>query len=301
MEHSTDLVSPKQVARAIGVSESSLKRWCDQGLIETVRTAGGHRKMQISDVLRFIREREQKLVSPEILHLPPTTTGAELGLTRGRRLLVDALLNGQDDVARQIIFDLYLAKHPLPLICDDVIAGAFSDIGDRWACDEADTYQERRGCEIALRVMFDLRRKQRVSSKAKLAIGGTIEGDVYAIPCTMAELVLRESGWNATSLGTSLPFRSLCRAVRETKPKLFWLSVSYIPPSLDFIKGFATLSNVCRDHDAALFIGGRVLTEEIRAQLVYTEYCDSMQSLSSYAVALANSRSRRKKPSADSK
>lgn len=295
MEHSSDLVSPKQVARAIGVSESSLKRWCDQGLIETVRTAGGHRKMQISDVLRFIRERDQNLVSPEVLHLPPTTTGAELGLGRGRNLLVEALLNGQEDVARQIIFDLYLAKHPLALICDDVIAGAFCDIGDRWACKEADTYQERRGCEIALRVLFDLRRKQPVNSKARLAIGGTIEGDIYAIPCTMAELILRDAGWNATSLGTSLPFRSLCRAVQETKPRLFWLSVSYIPPSLDFVAEFATLSRVCRDHETALFVGGRVLTEEIRSQMVYTQYCDSMQSLSSHAATLAKSRPRRRK------
>ena len=36
-----ELVSPKQVAHAMGVSESSLKRWCDQGLIPTVRTAAG--------------------------------------------------------------------------------------------------------------------------------------------------------------------------------------------------------------------------------------------------------------------
>ena len=71
MSKSPDLVSPKQVARAIGVSESSLKRWCDQGLIKTVRTAGGHRKMDIAEVLRYVREQDHKLVSPEILGLPP--------------------------------------------------------------------------------------------------------------------------------------------------------------------------------------------------------------------------------------
>jgi methanogenic corrinoid protein MtbC1 len=295
MEHSSDLVSPKQVARAIGVSESSLKRWCDQGLIATVRTAGGHRKMRISDVLRFVRETNQNLVSPELLNLPATTSGAPLGLARGRPLLVDALLGGNEELARQIIIDLYLAKHPLSIICDEVIAGAFSDIGDRWACHEADTYQERRGCEIAVRIMFDLRQKQRVLPKAKLAIGGTIEGDVYALPSTMAELVLRESGWNATSLGTSLPFASLCRAVRETKPKLFWLSVSHILPSIDFVREFAELSDACQDAGASLFVGGRVLTEAMRSKMTCTAYCDSMQSLDSFATELAKSLSNRKK------
>lgn len=288
MESTSDLVSPKQVARAIGVSESSLKRWCDQGLIKTFKTAGGHRKMQISDVMSFIRERDQTLVAPEILELPSTTEGAELGLVRARPLLVEALLSGNEQVARQVVFDLYLAKHPLFVICDQVIAGAFRDIGDRWACNEADAYQERRGCEIMMRILFDLRRRQKLAPKARLAIGATIEGDFYTLPCTMAELVLREAGWNATSLGMSLPFASMIRAIHETKPKLFWLSVSYIPPSTDFVKEFATLSKACAQMGVALAVGGRVLTESTRKQLSHSTYCDTMQSLEAFARTLAH-------------
>jgi MerR family transcriptional regulator, light-induced transcriptional regulator len=63
--NAAQLLSPKQVARALGVSESSLKRWCDQGLIATVRTAGGHRKMASAEVMRYIREHNLPLVSPE--------------------------------------------------------------------------------------------------------------------------------------------------------------------------------------------------------------------------------------------
>ncbi|HEY4261010.1 MAG TPA: helix-turn-helix domain-containing protein [Schlesneria sp.] len=295
MENLSDLVSPKQVARAIGVSESSLKRWCDQGLIKTVKTVGGHRKMQVSDVLRFIRDRDQELVSPEILELPPTTERAELGLSRGRPLLVEALLNGNEEVARQVVFDLYLAKHSLCVICDEVIAGAFRDIGHRWACNEADMYQERRGCEIALRILFDLRRRQKLPSKSKLAIGGTIEGDVYALPSTMAELVLREAGWNATSLGTSLPFRSLIRAIRETQPKLFWLSVSHIQPSIDFIKEFNKFSRACRDTETELVVGGRVIAESLRRQMKNAEFCESMQQLDLFARALGRKRPKPKR------
>lgn len=294
MENISDLVSPKQVARAIGVSESSLKRWCDQGLIKTVKTIGGHRKMQVSDVVRFIRDRNQKLVSPEILELPSTTVGAELGLSRGRPLLVEALLSGNEEIARQIIFDLYMAKHPLCVICDEVVAGAFRDIGERWACNEADMYQERRGCEIALRILFDLRRRQQLSPTPKLAIGGTIEGDVYALPSTMAELVLREAGWNATSLGTSLPFRSLIRAIHETQPQLFWLSVSHIQPATHFIKEFNKFSRVCRDTDTKLVVGGRMITASMRPQMKDSEFCDSMQQLDSFARVLGNKRRRPK-------
>ena len=55
-----------------------------------------------------------------------------------------------------------------------------------------------------------------------------MEGDLYALPSAMVELVLRESGFRATTLGTSIPISSLIRAVQATKPKLFWLGVSHI-------------------------------------------------------------------------
>lgn len=287
MEQSSDLISPKQVARAIGVSESSLKRWCDQGLIKTVRTAGGHRKMQVADVMRFLRDRDQQLVDPEVLGLPAASDRAELGLARGRPLLAAALLEGNETVARQIVFDLYLARHPISVICDEVISGAFRDIGDRWECREADPYQERRGCEIALRLLFDLRQRQSPPAKTWTAIGGTIEGDQYALPSAMAELVLRAAGWNATSLGMSLPFASLIRSVEDNRPKLFWLSVSYIQPGIEFASEFGSLSKCCRETGTALVVGGRALSETLRHQMTYSAYCDTMQHLESFAQTLA--------------
>jgi len=283
MDNLAYLVSPKQVARAIGVSESSLKRWCDQGLIEAVRTVGGHRKMSIAAVMRFVRERDQKLRSPEVLGLPPVSEHAGLGLARGKPALVEALLAGDELLGRQIVFGLYLAKHSLSVICDEVVAAAFREIGDRWACHDADVYQERRGCEIAMHILFDVRRMQEAPEKKFLATGGTIEGDQYSLPSAMAELVLRDSGFHATSLGTSIPFASLIKAARETRPKVFWLSVSHIREDLDFISEFAALSRECAAAGTALVVGGRALTDELRQRMTYSAFCDTMQHLESFA------------------
>jgi MerR family transcriptional regulator, light-induced transcriptional regulator len=289
MKNNPTLVSPKQVARAIGVSESSLKRWCDQGLIKTVRTAGGHRKMDIAEVLRYVREQDHKLVSPEILGLPPASEHATTGLTHGGARLVDALLAGDELVARQIVFDLYLAKHSRSVIFDEVIAAAFREIGDRWECHDAEVYQERRACEIALRVLFDLRRVQQVPERKWLATGGTIEGDLYSLPTAMAELVLRDCGFYATSLGTSIPFASLVKAVQKTEPQLFWLSVSHIREGLDLVTEFAALSQACVATGTALAVGGRALTEDLRQRMTYSAYCDTMQHLEAFGTTLHRS------------
>jgi methanogenic corrinoid protein MtbC1 len=175
------------------------------------------------------------------------------------------------------------------VIFDEVIAAAFREIGDRWACHVAEVYQERRACDIAQRILFDLRRVQRPLEKKWFAAGGTIEGDLYSLPSAMAELVLRDSGFHAISLGTSIPFASLVKAVQETKPKLFWLSVSHIREELDFVSEFATLSQACLAAETALVVGGRALTEALRQRMTYSAYCDTMQHLDAFATTLYRS------------
>jgi methanogenic corrinoid protein MtbC1 len=278
-----ELLSPKQVARAIGVSESSLKRWCDQGLIETVRTAGGHRKLPLCDVIRFLRDRKHTVVCPEILGMPVRAPGSEIGLSKGRTALIEALVEGNESLTRQIIFDLYMAKHSISVICDEVISRVFQEIGTRWACQTVDVYQERRGCEYTQRILYELRRSQPEPDANWNACGGTLEGDTYTLPNTMAELVLRNAGWEADSLGISIPAESMEQAINVIKPKLFWVCVSYIPDTEKFVRDFKRISDAATSNCSALAVGGRALTEEIRKQITYCCYCDTMQQLESFA------------------
>lgn len=281
--------TPKQVARALEVGESTVKRWCDKGLIETVRTAGGHRKLPVADVLRFIREQGHPLVAPEVLDLPHVSAHSELGLKHSRARLVDALLAGDETLARQIILNLSLAKHRISVICDEVVAAAFHDIGDRWACKQADVYQERRGCAIAFRLLLEWRRTQPRPDFDWPAVGGTIEGDEYVLPSAMAELVLREAGFHASLLGTSIPFASLVNAVRQMRPKLFWISVSHIIEPNDFLSEFSALYEACTTTGTALVVGGRALTEDLRQRMTYSAFCDTMQHLEAFAQTLRRS------------
>lgn len=281
-----ELLSPKQVARAIGVSESSLKRWCDQGLIQTVRTAGGHRKLPIRDVIRFMRERKHSVVCPEVLGMPTRSSQSEIGLERGRVALIDALLAGNEALARQIVLDLYLAKHSISVICDEVIGRAFQEIGCRVKKGMISIYQERRSCEFALRILYELRRTQPEPDAAWKACGGSLEGDTCALSSTVVELVLRDGDWQATSLGCSIPADSLVNAILETKPRIFWLCVSQIDNPRLFISEFKKISEATESVCAALVIEGRALTEELRKQMTFCCYCESMQQLESFAKAV---------------
>ncbi len=275
-------LTPRQVAQAIGVSESSLKRWCDQGMIDTVRTAGGHRRLPRSAVLSFIRENGHELADPQVLGLPskaghgPRLTGST------REQFVTALVEGREELARQTIWEMYLDGDSLERIFDDVIAPAMSDIGKQWDCGEVAVYQERHGVQIVLRILHEIRQGLPPVDPNLIAIGGTVEGDQYSLPTTMVELILRSRGLRASSLGASLPFESLCEAINTHNPMLFWLSVSYLADEESFLDGFRRLADVARQRKIPIIVGGNALRAELRREMPFAIYCDSMRQLADY-------------------
>lgn len=271
-------ISPKKASRALGVSESSLKRWCDQGLLPAIRTAGGHRKLFVADVLQFARQQGRPLSEPQLLGLPSRRPTGDSGC----QALVAALLAGEEAVARQIVFDLLASTHSLSKLFDEVIAAAFHDIGERWSCRETEVYQERRACESMMRLLAEIRQTQAPPLPDIVAIGATLAGDRYSLPLAMAELVLRDRGVQATSLGASIPVESCIAAVEQVAPDLFWLSISHLEDTEAFVRDFASLSSACEKSGVCLVVGGRALTLELRKRLAYSVYCDAMLHLETF-------------------
>ncbi len=283
----TRLVTPKQVAQAIGVSESSLKRWCDKGLLATIRTAGGHRRLALDEVFQFLRRSDQELVRPELLGLPSNTGQGEIVLPRARDQITEALVVGDEEQSRRIVLDLYLAGQSVCDICDSVLAEAFHEIGDRWECGGISVYRERRACEIGSRILHELRGVLPYPpADAPKAIGGTLESDPYRMPTAMIEVVLREHGWHATSLGSQLPSTTVAEAFRDTQPRLLWISVSSVKSVPQFLEEYASLQRVVEDVGGVVVVGGRALTAEIRQQMVYSAFCDTLRHLVSFVDSL---------------
>ncbi len=281
-----ELVTPKQVGRALGVSESSVKRWCDKGDIPTQYTSGGHRRIALADVLALVRDGKHHLVAPEALGLPATSGQSVRVIERGREKLTEALLAGRESRCRQVVIDLYLAEHSVSTICDEVVAESFRTIGERWSCGQAEVYQERRGCEIALRILHELQTLlPPVKEDSLLAMGGAASGDQYSLGTKMAEVVLRSAHWNSVSLGDNLPFGTLEAAIADNGPKLFWLSCSHIMDQQSFLAGYSALYERFGT-DVAFVVGGNALTSELRRKMKFSAYCENMQQLEGFAQTI---------------
>jgi MerR family transcriptional regulator, light-induced transcriptional regulator len=282
-----ELLSPRQVALALGVSESSLKRWCDRGMLPMRRTAGGHRRVPLDGVLTFLRESGQELVRPELLGLPSTTGKGSLVFDRAIQQMTDALELGDEELAFRTVFDLYLAGNSATDICDRIITAAFHKIGDDWKCEKIDIFQERRGCEICLHLIHSLGMAVKPPpASAPTAIGGTLSSDHYHIPTAMIEIALREAGWKADSLGTGLPAESFCAAIKQLRPRLLWLSVSHFENEAVFLDSYAKIYATAEANQVQVAIGGRALITELRQQMKYAAFCDNLQHLITFAKSL---------------
>lgn len=281
-------LTPKQVARAVGVSEASLKRWCDKGLIRAVRTAGGHRRLPLADVVTFLRKSGHPLVRPEVLGLPAVSSHGEVVLDHARAAVRVALENGDADSFRRTGFNLYLAGHSVVNICDHVIAPAFHEMGDRWQHGNVEVYQERRACDLCLRFLHELRPLvHSAPDNAPYAIVSTPEHDPYWLPVTMLDLVLHAGGWNSECLGAANPLASVKAALKHRTPRLLCISVSVMIKDEDaFLKEYMELKLAAEQQGVAVAVGGRALTPELRARMKFDNYSSSLEEFAAYLRTL---------------
>lgn len=282
--------SPKQVAEALQVSESSVKRWCNSGAISTIKTVGGHRRITLDALQAFLKDDERTLSRPDVLGLPtlaPTRAVEIAGSAHpSNQAFRQALASGDEAACQRILDRVIDGGATRSEAAEMLITDAMTGFGEAWTCRELDIYQERRGCDIAMRLIYGLRASMpQPGPGAPVAIGGAPEGDPYQLPTALVELSLREVGWNATSMGNNLPMDSFLQAVHDYDPQLVWMSVSTVDEVDQFVAAQNQLA-ASLGEDVPLLIGGRALTDRLRPRLRYTAHCDSLRHMVDLAALM---------------
>ncbi len=280
-------LTTRQAARSLGVSQASLKRWCDRGRIAAERTPGGHRRIAPDDVLAFARAHRLPVRDAGLLGLPESAVRPE-DVTRARSALDSALERGDEPAARRAALSAYASGLELTELLDGWIAPTFARLGERWAHGSLSVFQERRAVELCTRVLHDVRAAQpEPPADAPRAIGTTLAGDPYTLAALLVELGLRERRWSAQTIGFQLPARAVVDAIRAVRPRLVWLSVS-APQSADaFAAEYRQVYLGARQVGAAMLIGGRGLTPKLLARIEFSAYARTVREAMGFADALA--------------
>ena len=271
----------RQVADALKVSVSSIKRWVDDGAIAAARTTGKHRLVTLSSALEFARRN--RFPTEELLSLAGGASAAGPD-DRTCDFLVDALKAGRPAEASALIASAFRAGGGVAL-ADRVIRPVMERIGHGWMLGTWEIYHEHQATQVVMSALSDLIAGIRKAAHASrpLALAAAPEGDPYTLPGLLGELVLLESGWSVRNLGGNLPLRSLAAATRDYRPKLISISVGSIADRAGFLRDYAYFYEAATQVDAAVILGGRALTPDLRSGLVYASFGDRILHLAEFA------------------
>lgn len=255
------IVSPRELAEAVGVSESSLKRWSDEGVIRVSKTAGGHRRIAIAEAIRFVRSLGLPLVKPEALGLSDLPMGATAGELAGDAAdaLFEHLAAGRAREARGLLVGGYLSGCSIAELGDGMIRGAFERLGELWKHETDGVFIEHRATDIVAMAVQEIRLLLNQEPAGRCALGGAISGDPYLLPSLLAATALLAEGMRAVNLGPDTPYAALLSAWERHDPALVWVSVSTVADARGTEEALKRVVEALAQRGTYLAIGGRCM------------------------------------------
>jgi MerR family transcriptional regulator, light-induced transcriptional regulator len=280
-------ISTLQAADALGVSVSTIKRWVDEDILPAYRTAGGHRKLLRAEVLALARQGE--LPYRDLTGLSVASSGDQpLDLQAISAALLAAVLRGDGTEVSALIRRAYHSGASIETLADQVIAPVMGRVGHDWEAGRIDVWQEHRGTQLCAAALYDLKDEleARAERKRPVAVGGAPEGDPYLLATLLAQIVLLDAGWATVNLGPNTPLESLTRAIRQLRPRLVWLSVSYLKNTVEFLRSYREFYQAAERIGVAVAVGGQALVEPVRSAMPYTTHGDALNHLAAFARTL---------------
>lgn len=254
-------LSPKDLAEAIGVSESSLKRWADEGLVKVTRTAGGHRRITLTEAVRYIRTSGMTVVNPRALGLSDLNDMTAQQLARPNtndQPLVDAIMAGQAEKTRGLILSMYISGRSISEICDGPIARVMHMVGDLWNHSDNGILIEHRATDICCQAINQLRGLLPAASEtAPMATGGGPRGDPYMLPSLMAATIIAGEGWREENLGPETPLDLMAQGAERRRASLVWLALSVEREPEELAREVLAMNQRLKMAGIPLIVGGR--------------------------------------------
>lgn len=257
------VISTIDVARLFNVTETTVKRWADDGMLRCQKTPGGHRKFQIRNVIEFAEKNNFEPTG--VLTLPGHEGQDEhvqmAILKRDFATLVQTFVEKalSPDRSDLYIFFSYLYEHRIALweIYDLVLRPGMCEIGERWTRGEIGVSQEHRASYETLDALAKLQNEILVKpATGDVVIFACLGDELHEIGLRCAANLFESEGWQTHYLGARTPADAVILAAQELRPTVVALSVTHDHVHDQLMHDLRAIADAVAKMGIRLIIGG---------------------------------------------
>jgi methanogenic corrinoid protein MtbC1 len=283
-------LTTKDVAGLLLVSEATVKRWADDGLLLPQKTVGGHRRFSIQSVANLRREQG---IAPAA-QSPAKAAGKKTvpGKLPPAESFSEVLLSDNEAEATAQLIDAYLQSHALATLFDATITKAMHHVGDLWFNGTITIADEHLATRVILSSLQRLRTVVVPGHATGLkAVSCGIEGDLHELPIHLAEIIFESEGWDISNLGPNTPLFTLSDMVARKKPDLVCISARSIVDLDRATTEYAQLRKIIEKIDGKTVLGGEAFRDSnLRQRFPADFYAESFGGLAKFLKELAKKR-----------
>ncbi|MDJ0905436.1 MAG: helix-turn-helix domain-containing protein [Woeseiaceae bacterium] len=236
-------VSTKRATELLGVGATTVKRWADDGLLPFYRTAGGHRRFELSTV-------RQLAASGQDQDMGSRFTESEV------RQWFGALLEGNHQQLRARLREL--ASNQTDWFgAAECLSAVSRYAGRRWADQECSTLE----CGLATSRLMQIVCAEATAMDARPGappcMVASVAGDRHNVGPMLAELCLRSRGFNAYLLYDELAAEHLVSYLPGSGLDLLVLSASaWQSDALSLERYYRDIAAICQREGVRIVLGG---------------------------------------------
>lgn len=268
------------------VSDATVKRWEEAGLLKSERTSGGHRRFRAEEVARFQREQG---IGLKLAHGDETAKAA----VRRRRVnrnystssLFHSLLAGREEEAAGVLISSYLHGKPLPQVFDEIISPAMRRVGELWFDGEINVAQEHLATRSVYNAIYKLRNVLPVSEPTgELAFCCALEGDFHELPTHLSQMTFETQGWEVMNFGANTPLFSLTDEILHHAPEAICISATVMTDYERLVRDYAEFRARTAKLKIPVILGGRVFDDSrVRQRFPAELYAENFSQVADFA------------------
>ena len=275
-----------EVARLCRVSDATVKRWEEAGILKSERTSGGHRRFRAEEVARF--QREQGLGMKQSHgdeSVKRTTNRVRDNKIYSDWIFLQSLIDGGEEAATKFLISEHLKGMPLTEIIDHHICPAMQQIGELWHREEISVSQEHLATRTAVSAIYKLRNVLPILEiRNKLAICCAMEGDLHELPTLLAQIAVENEGLEVINFGAATPLYCMADEVVRHSPDFVCISATVINDLERLTRDYKDFREKISSLKIPVILGGRVFKDEnLRKRFKSEFYARNFTDVAEYA------------------